>query len=138
MTLRYKKSHLHLLLGLGIGLMIAAFVLFYINADEFAGVFLSLSLYNIVLYAFRSTRHYLSIRNGVIIKSGLFGGRIALHDIRRVQRFAGDLVIESATSEIPVYTAFLDGDSLRRFERKLREFELPTQTELSANEPVTG
>ncbi len=123
MTLRYKKSHLNLLAGLGISLLIISGVLYYFGAGEFVAVFLSMGLYNIVLYIFRSRKHYLAIRNGAIIKSGWFGGRIPLDDIRQISRFGGDIFIRGAQNEIPVYTAFLDPESLRRFERLILQYE---------------
>jgi len=64
MEVPYKKSHLRLLLSMGIGLLVIAALLYWNNRREFIAVFLILGMYSLLLFGFRSGRPYLSLHTG--------------------------------------------------------------------------
>src|SRR5690606_10174329 len=119
MEVPYKKSHLRLLLSMGIGLLVIAALLYWNNRREFIAVFLILGMYSLLLFGFRSGRPYLSLHTGKIRKWGIFGKTIDVSQIKKVRHISGDLVLFTEHDQMRIFTAFLDFEALRRFERKL-------------------
>jgi hypothetical protein len=114
MTFKYKKKKL--VTNLVFGVLWVIFSAGSIYLDEtpnwINGANLGVALTYLLTYLYQANFQYISIKNGVIKETSLFGTSLLLNEITSFKKFGGDYIIKSRGKEIYVNTELIDPDSL--------------------------
>ncbi|MBQ0768589.1 MAG: hypothetical protein KBT58_04815 [Bizionia sp.] len=77
-----------------------------------------------IIYLFENKKQYLTIKNGDLIKHGLFPKKINLGDVHAISEFAGDLKLLIDNSEFVIDTQIIEPNSLIRLKSELKNYNL--------------
>jgi hypothetical protein len=126
MTFKYKKKKL--VTNLVFGILWVVFSAGSIYLDEtpnwINGANLGVALTFLLTYLYQANFQYISIKNGVIKETSLFGTSLLLNEITSFKKFAGDYIIKSRGKEIYVNTELIDPDSLLKLIEFMNGLEL--------------
>ena len=114
MTFKYKKKKLVTNLVFGILLVIFSAGSIYLDETPnwINGANLGVALTYLLTYLYQANFQYISIKNGVIKETSLFGTSLLLNEITSFKKFGGDYFIKSRGKEIYVNTELIDSNSL--------------------------
>lgn len=77
------------------------------------------SLFTFGIYFFEKQRQYLTIKNGMLIRSGLFPKKIKLDRVVQIKKFAGDYILLTDKEKFTIDTQILEWEDLVVLEREL-------------------
>jgi len=123
MKIKFTKKRLrtHLYLGL-IWLVFGILQLVFNDFKDWYDYFwILMAVIYFGMYAFDTTKQYLTIENGILQSNGLFGKKIALNDIVYMRKFAGDYILKTATKELTINTQLIDPHSLENLTTTLEK-----------------
>lgn len=78
------------------------------------------SLFTIGVYFFEKQKQYLTIKNGMLIKSRLFPKKIELDQVIQIKKFAGVYILLSEKDKLTIDTQILAWEDLVLLERELK------------------
>ena len=126
MKFKYKKKKLVTNLVFGILWVVFSAGSIYLNETPnwINGANLGVALTFLLTYLYQINFQYISIKNGVIKETSLFGTSVRLNEITSIKKFAGDYVIKSKEKEIYINTELIDPDSLLELKKFINGLEL--------------
>ncbi len=134
MKIKYSKKRLisYLRMGLFFIVMGIILLLFSFVTGEFKGISLTsigigqlaAGLFIIAIYYFENQKHYLTIKDGVLIKHALIPKKIKLSEIKSFREFAGDYTLETDKEQFVINTQLIEVDSLAELKRELGKFNV--------------
>ena len=84
-------------------------------------------------YIYEYRNQYLTIKNGMIRKNGLFGKKLELEKIVWIKKFAGDYILKTDTRELTINTEWIDEKSILELNKELGKLDLPPEKTPFAN-----
>jgi hypothetical protein len=75
-------------------------------------------------YAFETSKQYLSLHNGVLIKNNVIPLKIKLNEIIAIREFAGDLKLKTETFEFVIDTQIIEPSSLEVLKNELMNLDV--------------
>jgi hypothetical protein len=115
MKFKYKKKHQYSNLIFGVLWIIfgVGSVLFNDGDDNwFLGANLGLGVVYLGTYIYNHFTGYITIKDGWIKESGLFGTKLEIAKITSFKKFAGDYILTAEDKKLHINTHLIDEDSL--------------------------
>ncbi|MDM9630110.1 hypothetical protein [Robiginitalea aurantiaca] len=98
------------------------------NDSRWVGVgWLMLSGLYVASYFFERHNQYLTLQGRSISKNRLLSKTINLDEVRDIERFEGDYILKTETSEMKIDTRIIAPDSLKVLDMWLSGMELPSK-----------
>lgn len=116
MKIRFKKKRLYTNLIIGLIWTVLAIITILVNNKirSIHHLYLIIGILYLLNYLFELTNQYLTIENGIIQKSGLFGfgKKVNLNEIIWIKKFAGDYILKTANTKLIINTQCMEEKSL--------------------------
>lgn len=84
----------------------------------------AISISYILSYLYNLINQYITIKDGTLKVNHLFGKKINLNEIKSINKFAGDYILKTDTTELTINTQILDKKSLQDLNQVLDELKL--------------
>ena len=128
MKIRFTKKRLKHYLIFGIlWLVFGTTAVIFDSENVFNYVHLIIGILYFGTYLFENNKQYLIIENGIISKNHLIPKKINLNEIRRINKFAGDYILETDSSELRINTELIEEKSLEELHTLLDNLNLETK-----------
>ena len=113
MKIRFTKKRLKHYLIFGIlWLVFGITAVIFDSENVFNYVHLIIGILYFGTYLFENNKQYLTIENGIISKNHLIPKKINLNEIRRINKFAGDYILKTDSTELRIITELIEEKSL--------------------------
>ncbi|MFD0837375.1 hypothetical protein ACFQ0I_16470 [Mariniflexile aquimaris] len=128
MKIRFTKKRLKYYLIFGIlWLVLGTTAIIFDSNNIFNYGYLIMGILFLGTYLFENNKQYLTIENGVISKNNLIPKKINLNEIKRINKFAGDYILKTDSSELKINTEFIEKKSLAELNTVLEKLNLETK-----------
>ena len=128
MKIRFTKKRLKHYLIFGIlWLVFGITAVIFDSENVFNYVHLIIGILYFGTYLFENNKQYLIIENGIISKNHLIPKKINLNEIRRINKFAGDYILETDSTELRINTELIEEKSLEELHTLLDNLNLETK-----------
>ena len=128
MKIRFTKKRLKHYLIFGIlWLVFGITAVIFDSENVFNYVHLIIGILYFGTYLFENNKQYLTIENGIISKNHLIPKKINLNEIRRINKFAGDYILETDSTELRINTELIEEKSLEELHTLLDNLNLETK-----------
>jgi hypothetical protein len=113
MKILYNQSQLNRILILGIVFILLGVISLFFSTKTYLSGMAGIGLMHIIIYYYQKNRAYVTIKNDIISKDGVFiKHKIEVKKIISVKYFAGDYIIRSSDKELTIDTNLIDKESL--------------------------
>ena len=128
MKIRFTKKRLKHYLIFGIlWLVFGTTAVIFDSENVFNYVHLIIGILYFGTYLFENNKQYLIIENGIISKNHLIPKKINLNEIRRINKFAGDYILKTDSTELRINTELIEEKSLEELHTLLDNLNLETK-----------
>ena len=128
MKIRFTKKRLKHYLIFGIlWLVFGITAVIFDSENVFNYVHLIIGILYFGTYLFENNKLYLIIENGIISKNHLIPKKINLNEIRRINKFAGDYILKTDSTELRINTELIEEKSLEELHTLLDNLNLETK-----------
>ena len=128
MKIRFTKKRLKHYLIFGIlWLVFGITAVIFDSENVFNYVHLIIGILYFGTYLFENNKQYLTIENGIISKNHLIPKKINLNEIRRINKFAGDYILKTDSTELRINTELIEEKSLEELHTLLDNLNLETK-----------
>ena len=128
MKIRFTKKRLKHYLIFGIlWLVFGITAVIFDSENVFNYVHLIIGILYFGTYLFENNKQYLIIENGIISKNHLIPKKINLNEIRRINKFAGDYILKTDSTELRINTELIEEKSLEELHTLLDNLNLETK-----------
>lgn len=128
MKIHYTKKRLKKNLIQGCGWILFGLAFLWIDENRGIGIsWILLSMLYFGTYFYERQNHYLTLENGFIQKNKPFSKPMALAEIRRIKKFAGDYILLTDSAKMTINTQIIAPASLEQLDTALSALELPPQ-----------
>ena len=128
MKIRFTKKRLKHYLIFGIlWLVFGTTAVIFDSENVFNYVHLIIGILYFGTYLFENNKQYLTIENGIISKNHLIPKKINLNEIRRINKFAGDYILKTDSTELRINTELIEEKSLEELHTLLDNLNLETK-----------
>ena len=128
MNIRFTKKRLKHYLIFGIlWLVFGTTAVIFDSENVFNYVHLIIGILYFGTYLFENNKQYLTIENGIISKNHLIPKKINLNEIRRINKFAGDYILKTDSTELRINTELIEEKSLEELHTLLDNLNLETK-----------
>ena len=132
--IRYSKDRLRsnsrmgiFFVTIGIILVLLSFITSQWKEISFASIGIGqigAGIFMFMIYYFENRKQYLSLKNGELIKNGLFPKKIKLAEIKSIKEFAGTLKLVTQKTEFIIDTQIIEPNSLMELKTELKNYNL--------------
>ena len=128
MKIRFTKKRLKHYLIFGIlWLVFGITAVIFDSENVFNYVHLIIGILYFGTYLFENNKQYLIIENGIISKNHLIPKKINLNEIRRINKFGGDYILKTDSTELRINTELIEEKSLEELHTLLDNLNLETK-----------
>ncbi|MGE5943961.1 MAG: hypothetical protein ACM31G_06440 [Flavobacteriales bacterium] len=128
MKIRFKKKRLKYNLIFGIlWLILGTTSVTFESGNVFNYGYIIMGILYFGTYLFENNKQYLTIENGIISKNHLIPKSINMNEIKRINKFAGDYVLKTDSTELRINTELIEEKSLAELNIVLENLQLETK-----------
>lgn len=110
---KYSKKQLRYSLLFGIlWLFIFVFYTLFRSKSYFGYAYLGVGIIFLATYFYKKTVHYAVLKNGVLIKRGLFPKQIKLDEVTDIRYYSGRYTFMTNASEMTINTMIIDNEAI--------------------------
>lgn len=81
------------------------------------------SLFTFGIYFYEKEKHYLTFKNGLLIKNNLFAKKIVLDRVIQIKKYAGDYILLTDKKKFVIDTQLIDHPSIEVLENELEKIK---------------
>ena len=121
---KYSKKQLNYSLFFGL-LWILIFILYSIfKTDSYFGyAYLAIGIVILIIYFYKKTYHYATIKNGILTTHDFLPKSISLDEITDVHYFSGKYKLMTKKSEFDINTMVMDKSSVENLKRIINQLK---------------
>jgi len=110
MKIKYSNHSIFLKLAKGVLFLFGGLIGIYFEdgSRSFLFLFAGIGLVNLVLFVIEFFNNYVEIENGIISRKGLFGKRLIISELTKIEEIGNDFILEANENKLVINLKRID------------------------------